>query len=115
MLTYFLFLFYLIGGITVLHWAARRHGIPFTIYHTTAAVLFKVSMGILYGYIFFHYYGGDDTWEYFTKSKTATDILLTHPGNFVKEMLLAFHCRLLIPTDGAPYCSMCIISNSGLW
>ena len=90
MLTYFLFPFYLIGGITVLHWAARRHGIPFTIYHTTAAVLFKVLMGILYGYIFFHYYGGDDTWEYFTKSKTATDILLTHPGNFVKEMLPGF-------------------------
>jgi len=87
MLTYFLFLFYLISGTLLLHWILQKNRFPFRIYHTSAAVLFKVLMGILYGYIFLHYYGGDDTWEYFSKSKLQTDILLTHPGSFIKEFL----------------------------
>jgi len=87
MLTYFLFLFYLISGTLLLHWILQRNRFPFRLYHTSAAVLFKVLMGILYGYIFLHYYGGDDTWEYFSKSKVQTDILLTHPGEFIKEFL----------------------------
>jgi hypothetical protein len=87
MQTYFLFLLYLIFGTLLLHWVLRRNRFPFRLYHTSAVVLFKVLMGILYGYIFLHYYGGDDTWEYFSKSKLQTDILLTHPGSFIKEFL----------------------------
>jgi hypothetical protein len=44
-------------------------------------------MGCLYGYIFLHYYGGDDTWEFFRKSEIQTNILLTHPKQFVTEIL----------------------------
>lgn len=87
MLTYFLFLFYLTIGILLLHRMVRKKDLPFTIYHTTAVVLFKVLMGSLYGYIFLHYYGGDDTWGYFYASKIETDLLLTHPDRFFRELL----------------------------
>ncbi|MDP4131393.1 MAG: hypothetical protein Q8918_10780 [Bacteroidota bacterium] len=87
MLTYFLFPFYLIAGTIMLHAIIRRKGIDFTIYHTAMAVLFKVFLGCLYGYIFLHYYGGDDTWGYFLESRAETDLLLNHPLRFIREFL----------------------------
>ncbi|HLY71842.1 MAG TPA: hypothetical protein VKR53_19045, partial [Puia sp.] len=33
-----------------------------------AAFSFKVFLGCLYGYIFLHYYHGDDTWWFFNDS-----------------------------------------------
>ncbi len=89
MLTYFLFLFYLTAGTIMLHWIIRRKGFAFSIYHTTAAVLFKVFLGCLYGYIFLHYYGGDDTWGYFNESRAETDVLLKNPIWFIQEFLPA--------------------------
>ncbi|HEY4155456.1 MAG TPA: hypothetical protein VGM24_08505, partial [Puia sp.] len=93
MLTYLLFVFYLALGTMVLHRILRRKGFPFSLYHTSAALLFKVCLGCLYGYIFLHYYGGDDTWEYFTKSRAETDILLTRPDRFIQEFLPSFSLK----------------------
>lgn len=87
MLTYFLFIFYLVAGIIALHLLIRRKGIGFSIRHTAAALLFRVFMGCLYGYIFLHYYGGDDTWGFFLESRGETDVLLSHPLRFVQEFL----------------------------
>ena len=87
MLTYFLFIFYLVAGIIALHLIIRRKGIGFSIRHTAAALLFRVFMGCLYGYIFLHYYGGDDTWGYFLESRGETDVLLSHPLRFIREFL----------------------------
>ncbi len=72
MLTYFLFFFYLVSGTILLHIIIRQKIFPFTIYHTTAIVFFKVFMGCLYGWVFLHYYNGDDTWNYFNESKEET-------------------------------------------
>ena len=69
MLAYFLFFFYLFTGTILLHLIIRRKIFPFTIYHTASVVFFKVFMGCLYGWVFLHFYGGDDTWEFFNKSK----------------------------------------------
>jgi len=48
---------------------------------------FKVAMGILYGYIFKKYYGGDDTWRYFSDSLTEYNKLLFQTGHFFKEWI----------------------------
>ncbi len=87
MLTYFLFFFYLFGGIFILHIIIRRKIFPFTIYQTSTVFLFKVLMGCLYGWVFLHYYGGDDTWNYFNESKPETGMLLRHPLQFIREFL----------------------------
>jgi hypothetical protein len=85
MVAYFLFFFYLLLGTYLLHIIIRRKIFPFTIYHTASIVLFKIIMGCLYGWIFLHYYGGDDTWNYFNESKEETNLLLRHPNMFFHE------------------------------
>jgi hypothetical protein len=82
MLTYFLFFFYLFSGTILLHIIIRRKIFPFTIYHTTAIVFFKIFMGCLYGWVFLHYYNGDDTWNYFNESRDETNLLMHHPLRF---------------------------------
>lgn len=82
MLTYFLFFFYLFSGTILLHIIIRRKIFQFKIYHTAAIVFFKVFMGCLYGWVFLHYYNGDDTWNYFNESKEETTLLLQHPLRF---------------------------------
>lgn len=42
----------------------------------------KVLMGLLYGYVFLHYYNGDDTWKFFTASLAETELLLNNPKLF---------------------------------
>jgi hypothetical protein len=69
MLTYFLFFFYLFTGTILLHILIRRNIFKFSIYHTMAVLFFKIFMGCLYGWVFLHFYGGDDTWNYFIESK----------------------------------------------
>ena len=85
MAAYFLFFFYLFFGTFLLHIIIRRKIFPFTIYHTAAIVLFKIIMGCIYGWVFFHYYDGDDTWNYFNESKEETNLLLQHPAMFFHE------------------------------
>ncbi len=82
MLAYFLFFFYLFTGTILLHLIIRRKIFPFTIYHTASIVLFKVFMGCLYGWVFLHFYNGDDTWGFFKDSKEETNLLLSHPRQF---------------------------------
>jgi hypothetical protein len=86
MLAYFLFFFYLVSGTILSHVIIRRKIFPFTIYHTSSIILFKVSLGCLYGWIFLHFYGGDDTWNFFNESKDATTLLLHHPSAFFREL-----------------------------
>jgi hypothetical protein len=85
MLTYFLFFFYLFTGTILLHILIRRNIFKFSIYHTMAVLFFKIFMGCLYGWVFLHFYGGDDTWNYFIESKIQTGLLLRHPLQFIHE------------------------------
>jgi hypothetical protein len=86
MLAYFLFFFYLFTGTILLHLIIRRYIFPFTIYHTASIVFFKVFLGCLYGWVFLHFYGGDDTWDYFNRSKMQTNLLLVHPLAFLDDL-----------------------------
>jgi hypothetical protein len=94
MLTYFLFFLYLISGTILLHIIIRRKIFPFTIYHTTAIVFFKVLMGCLYGWVFLHFYNGDDTWNYFFESKEQTSLLMKHPLQFFRPFSPAYSLQI---------------------
>lgn len=93
MLIYLLFFFYLFSGTILLHIVIRRKIFPFSIYHTIAVFFFKVFMGCFYGWVFLHFYGGDDTWNYFNESKVETGILIRHPLQFVQELLPTYSLR----------------------
>lgn len=88
--SYLLFLIYLIFGIVLLHWIVRKNHFPFSPYHTAALFTFKVFAGCLYGYIFLHYYGGDDTWTFVIDSRKQTILLNSHPGQYINEFLPGF-------------------------
>jgi hypothetical protein len=94
MLAYFLFFFYLFSGIILMHIIIRRKIFPFTIYHTASIFLFKIFMGCLYGWVFLHFYSGDDTWNYFAESKDETNLLLMHPIEFFKEFSPVFSLEI---------------------
>lgn len=42
----------------------------------------KVLLGLMYGYIFLHFYHGDDTWKLFRASVAETELLLNNPRLF---------------------------------
>jgi hypothetical protein len=51
------------------------------------ACCFKVAMGILYGFVFQKFYGGDDTWKAFNDSLNEYNKLLFQTGEFFKEII----------------------------
>jgi hypothetical protein len=51
------------------------------------AFLFKVVLGCLYGYIYAHYYNGDDTWNYHHYSLEELQRLKTEPLHYFGELL----------------------------
>ncbi len=93
MLIYLLFFFYLFSGTILLHMVIRRKIFPFSIYHTIAIFFFKVFMGCFYGWVFLHFYGGDDTWNYFNESKVETSLLIRHPLQFIQEFLPSYSLK----------------------
>jgi len=94
MLTYFLFFFYLLFGTILLHIIIRRKIFPFTIYHTSAIVLFKILLGCLYGWVFLHFYNGDDTWNYFNESREETNLLMHHPIRFLQPFWPSYYLQI---------------------
>jgi len=94
MLTYFLFFFYLVSGTILLHIIVRRKIFPFTIYHTAAIVLFKILLGCLYGWVFLHFYNGDDTWNYFNESREETNMLMHHPIRFFQPFWPSYFLQI---------------------
>ena len=49
---------------------------------TVAGISVKVLLGWLYGFIYLHYYNGDDTWKIFNLSLKETSRLLNDPASF---------------------------------
>lgn len=79
------FLFYCIVFIYLIYRFTRKKT-PVTFTELAAAFLFKVAMGCLYGYVYGHYYGGDDTWMYHTYSLEAWHELLHDPGAYFRKL-----------------------------
>jgi len=74
----FLFLFYFLGR-KIIPWLSPLQ--------TSAIFIVKVILGCLYGYIFLHTYGGDDTWNFFHDSLPEKQKLFHHPLEFISDFL----------------------------
>jgi len=75
------FIFYCVVFIFLLY-RLTRNKVPLTVTELSAAFLFKVALGCVYGYIYGHYYGGDDTWMYHKYGLDAWQELLHHPAHY---------------------------------
>nr|WP_214457963.1 hypothetical protein [Flavihumibacter fluvii] len=53
----------------------------------------KIILGSVYGWLFLHQYGGDDTWLINTEGQVELDKLLTRPGDFFEDINLFFLVR----------------------
>lgn len=51
----------------------------------------KVLLGLLYGYVFLHYFNGDDTWLFFRSSINETELLLNKPAIFFTNEFTPFN------------------------
>ncbi len=82
----FLFVFYFVVLLLLANAIVKKTqpGIGFAT--VTAMFSFKVLLGCLYGYVFLHYYGGDDTWTFFQDSLTEYQKMLHHPAQFFKDI-----------------------------
>lgn len=61
-----------------------------------AALVFKILLGFLYGYIYLHYYNGDDTWKHHHYSLDETRLLINDPAQFFINEYTPVHAL----TDG---------------
>jgi len=81
-------LFYSILFIYILYRLTRKK-VPLTVTELSLAFLFKVGMGCLYGYIYLHYYNGDDTWDYHRQSLQDLEKLKHETLHYFTELLPA--------------------------
>ncbi|HEY4876685.1 MAG TPA: hypothetical protein VIH86_13995 [Puia sp.] len=56
----------------------------------SAAFSFKIFLGCLYGYIFLHFYAGDDTWWFFKDSLPEYQKMIHQPVQFFKDFSPVF-------------------------
>src|SRR5580658_5778643 len=86
MMTIFFFAFYFIILLLIGNWIIKKTTCNIR-FATLAAIFgFKVLLGCLYGYIFLHYYGGDDTWGFFKDSLAEYQKLIHHPLQFINDL-----------------------------
>lgn len=82
-----LFLFHISLFLLLLYFLSAKKMISLSPGWTIPAFLFKVLMGCLYGYIFLHNYGGDDTWMYHEQSLAETEFLRSQPLRFLHSVI----------------------------
>ena len=63
----------------------RRAATGLTMLEAVTAFGFKAMLACIYGYLFLHYYGGDDTWKLHTASLHEYQLLVNDPGTFFWE------------------------------
>ncbi len=79
-LLFFLLFTFLIVRLT------RHSASGFTKAEVVVTFGFKVLMACAYGYVFLHYYGGDDTWKFHTASQHEYALLINDPWEFLWEI-----------------------------
>ena len=63
----------------------KNKPIPLSTKEVFLAFGLKVLLGCIYGYIFLHYYNGDDTWYLHERSKIEYNLLINDPLTFFSE------------------------------
>jgi hypothetical protein len=84
-MTIFLFLFYFIILTLIASRIVRKKEPTIGPVTLTAAFAFKVFLGCVYGYVFMHFYGGDDTWWFFKDSLTEYQKMMHDPAQFFRD------------------------------
>ncbi len=64
----------------------HRKQISLSYYEILIALGFKIITGIVYGYIFLTYFGGDDTWAYHQQSIEEYKKMIRDPGQFFRDL-----------------------------
>ena len=85
-MTYLLFPAYLLMFSVLLYVLCARKYIRISAPLAISSFLLKVGLGCLYGYIFLHYYKGDDTWRYHMQSLEETALLKSDPLRFFTSL-----------------------------
>jgi hypothetical protein len=78
-------LIYCAAVIFILHRIIRKKAVSLSVMELSLAFLLKVAMGCLYGYIYLHYYDGDDTWMIHQRSLEEMDKFLHDPVQFFND------------------------------
>jgi hypothetical protein len=63
-----------------------RNKTQLTVTELSLAFLFKVALGCLYGYIYGHFYNGDDTWMFQKYSQEELQLLFNDPLLFITKL-----------------------------
>jgi len=87
MATVLLIILYTLTFIVLIDRITKHSKIRLSRKEIALAYCFKVAMGILYGFVFKKFYGGDDTWKYFNDSLSEYNELLFQTGQFFKEII----------------------------
>ena len=82
-----LIILYTLTFIVLISRLTRSSVIRLTRKEIAIAFAFKVAMGVLYGFVFKEFYGGDDTWKYFNESLNEYNKLLFQTQQFFKEII----------------------------
>jgi hypothetical protein len=69
----------------LIRYMTRPSTTGFTTVELAGAFTFKVIMACLYGYLFLHYYNGDDTWKLHDQSLKEYQLLMERPGRYFWE------------------------------
>ena len=69
----------------LLHKITRRDRPYLSSRQLAGSFIVKVLFGMVYGYLFMRFYGGDDTWNYHTLSLVEYQKLLHHPLRFLHD------------------------------
>ena len=85
-MTILLFVFYFIILLLIVNRIIKKTQLDIGFGTITAMFSFKVLLGCLYGYVFLHYYGGDDTWTFFNDSIFEYQKMIHHPAQFFKDI-----------------------------
>jgi len=85
-MSYLLFPAYLLMFSSLLYFLSAKNYIRVNRNTAVASFLLKVTLGCFYGYIFLHYYHGDDTWKYYFQSLDETALLKSDPLRFFTSL-----------------------------
>ncbi len=78
----FLFILYFLALLFVIYVLQKKIGGGLNSFTVSSIYGYKVLLGCLYGLVFFHAYGGDDTWIFFRDSVSEYHKMIHDPRNF---------------------------------
>jgi hypothetical protein len=85
MLSIILFVIYFVFSAIVIRKLVAKSAVPLSTTEVFICLSVKTAMACLYGWIFYHYYNGDDTWALHSASIHERSLLLENPRQFFRE------------------------------